>query len=330
MPSTIIIGAGMAGLSCAGVLSAAGHQVTLVDKARGPGGRCSTRRNEPWLFDHGAQYFTAKSPSFTDQVARWERAGQVAVWNGRFVSINNAGVASPLIGQPPRYVGAPGMNEMARAMLADHDLRRATRIVEAGRSGGQWDLLAESGERLACDNLVVTAPPVQTLALVGGVSDPVREQVERVSMVPCWALMLGFEADVGSELDPGFDGAFVADSPIGWIARSDSRPGRQTSPGWVVHGSDDFSQEYLEASAEDVANRLLAEFQTVTAITTAPAVAVAHRWRYAKAVDPLAEGFIADQGSRLWVAGDWCAGSRVEGAWLSGQAAAQHLLKSQR
>ncbi|MDP3490273.1 MAG: FAD-dependent oxidoreductase, partial [Phenylobacterium sp.] len=41
-----IIGAGMAGLSCAEALSDAGHAVQVLDKGRGPGGRMSTRRIE--------------------------------------------------------------------------------------------------------------------------------------------------------------------------------------------------------------------------------------------------------------------------------------------
>jgi len=43
-PRTAVIGAGMAGLTCATALRAAGHGVLVLDKSRGPGGRMSTRR----------------------------------------------------------------------------------------------------------------------------------------------------------------------------------------------------------------------------------------------------------------------------------------------
>jgi predicted NAD/FAD-dependent oxidoreductase len=42
-----IVGAGMAGLSCAEGLANHGHDVVLLDKGRGPGGRMSTRRTAP-------------------------------------------------------------------------------------------------------------------------------------------------------------------------------------------------------------------------------------------------------------------------------------------
>jgi predicted NAD/FAD-dependent oxidoreductase len=82
-----IVGAGMAGLSCATLLAAAGHRVVLFDKGRGPGGRMATRRVATDLgevvFDHGAQYLTARDPDFVTQVERWRDAGHVARWRRR-------------------------------------------------------------------------------------------------------------------------------------------------------------------------------------------------------------------------------------------------------
>ena len=49
----------------------------------------------------------------------------------------------------------------------------------------------------------------------------------------------------------------------------------------------------------------------------------AHRWRFACADPPLSVGALADPDHRLYVAGDWCAGNRVEGAFLSGLEAAR-------
>jgi len=59
-----IIGAGMAGITCARTLVQAGHQVTVFDKSRGLGGRMATRSSAFGSFDHGVQYFTARDPRF--------------------------------------------------------------------------------------------------------------------------------------------------------------------------------------------------------------------------------------------------------------------------
>ena len=58
-----IVGAGLSGLVLANQL-AARHDVTLFEKSRGVGGRMATRRNFPYYFDHGAQFFTADSREF--------------------------------------------------------------------------------------------------------------------------------------------------------------------------------------------------------------------------------------------------------------------------
>ena len=58
LPHIAVIGAGIAGLSCATQLQEAGLKVSVFDKSRGPGGRMSTRRGDDWQCDHGAQYLS--------------------------------------------------------------------------------------------------------------------------------------------------------------------------------------------------------------------------------------------------------------------------------
>lgn len=53
MTKIAIIGAGLSGLSIAHLLKDYA-QITVFEKARGVSGRLSTRRAEPYVFDHGA------------------------------------------------------------------------------------------------------------------------------------------------------------------------------------------------------------------------------------------------------------------------------------
>ena len=70
-PTVAIIGAGLAGLSCATRLQAQGFEVHVFEKSRGPSGRMSTRNGENWSADHGAQYFTARDPLFIEELKTW-------------------------------------------------------------------------------------------------------------------------------------------------------------------------------------------------------------------------------------------------------------------
>ncbi len=132
-----IIGAGVAGLTCARELATAGFKVTVVDKGRSPGGRTATRRKEPGLeFDHGAQYFTARDPRFQRVTADWIQRGVVAEWHGRIVRLE-AGVATettPL----PRYVGTPGMSAMAEDLASGLHVHSGVQVVRIHRDSAGW------------------------------------------------------------------------------------------------------------------------------------------------------------------------------------------------
>src|SRR3954469_23910742 len=101
-----VVGAGIAGLSCATALQHAGYRVSVFDKSRGPAGRMSTRRGDDWQCDHGAPFFTAADPGFRAEVARWERADAAAPWYPELRRIDADGFAmraEPL----ERFVGTP-------------------------------------------------------------------------------------------------------------------------------------------------------------------------------------------------------------------------------
>ena len=76
----IIIGAGIAGLAAARSLSAANIPAILLDKGRGVGGRMATRRSGDAAFDHGAQFFSAKTPEFQRVVEETLQPEVVSLW----------------------------------------------------------------------------------------------------------------------------------------------------------------------------------------------------------------------------------------------------------
>ncbi|MEZ5524064.1 MAG: NAD(P)-binding protein [Pseudomonadales bacterium] len=79
LPRIAIIGAGMAGLSLANLLE--NHaDTTLFEKSAGVGGRMSTRYAGAYQFDHGAQYFTARSKAFQGFLAPMLATGVVRAW----------------------------------------------------------------------------------------------------------------------------------------------------------------------------------------------------------------------------------------------------------
>lgn len=327
MPSffdTAIIGAGLAGLSCAHELRTAGHAVHIFDKSRGVGGRMSTRREEAGVWDHGAQYFTARTPEFTAQVLRWIADGVLTEWQPRLVVIppSTRGSAAGT----RRYVGVPGMTAPARYLAASLPVQLQRTITALRRDGAAWQVHStEHGwhqEHYA--NVVLAMPAPQAAALLQAVAPELSTYAGAASMTPCWAAMLEYQSDPGLP----FDAAFINQGPLRWVARNTSKPGRGAKHCWVLHASEDWSAAHEEDSAGSVMHTLLEAFAEIGA--PAPTSARVHRWRYANIpdTDTTAPGMLWRADLGLGLCGDWLHGGKVEGAWLSGRALALALAAS--
>ena len=324
-----VIGAGLAGLSCAQALLRAGHAVHVFDKARGPSGRMSTRRADdvdgPWQCDHGAQYFTARDPAFRAEVARWQQAGVAALWNARLASFDGSAWTTPAT-PLERFVGTPRMTSPA-AWLVQHlgELARTqwqTTVQGLNRAEGGWAITsAEHGlhsQRYGAVLLAVPAP--QAVPLLSAVAPAGAAVAASVRMRGSWALMLRYASPVAMP----WEGAFINTGPLRWVARDSSKPGRTGQETWLLHASAEWSEAHIEDSAESVTAALLAAFAHLGG--PAPLAATAHRWRYADTEVPLTQGGWWNAALRLGLCGDWLNGGKVEGAWLSGQALAQQVV----
>jgi predicted NAD/FAD-dependent oxidoreductase len=308
----VIVGAGLAGLACAEGLSGQGHDLTLIDKGRGPGGRMSTRRIATPLgeaaFDHGAQFFTVRDDAFRARVDAWIGLGCAAPW--------------PAAG-PDAYVGVPAMNAPIRQMAAALPVRWGERVTEVARHADAWRVVTDQGATLEADAVVVALPAEQAADLLAEAAPNLASRARAVPTAPCWTVMLAFTDPVSTSLDclRGGEGA-----ALGWAARNSAKPGRTGPEAWVLQGAPDWSRDHLEAEAPWVIEALTAEFSARLGVGLPPPLtAAAHRWRYARSGTEGA-GAIWDADLRLGLCGDWLLGPRVEAAWLSGTALAGRIL----
>ena len=319
-----VIGAGLAGLSCASALQEAGFEVSVFDKGRGPGGRMSTRRGAGWQGDHGAQYFTARDLRFCAEAARWEQAGVAARWNTQVVAVDADGAVSACT-PTERFVGMPGMTAPAAWLAGSLTLHTDMLISTLRRDRAGWRLHVQGGEPLALhyDAVVLALPAPQAQALLRDVAPLQAALAGAAKMESCWAMMLQF----GAPLALGFEAAFVNRGPLRWVARDSSKPGRAGSESWILHASAEWSDAHLELDADSIAAHLLPAFAALGA--PAPERWSAHRWRYAKAAQVRNEECIWVNAQSLGLCGDWLGGGTVEAAWLSGLALAQRITASQ-
>ncbi len=104
----LILGAGMTGLSAATELQRAGRRVLVLDKGRSVGGRMATRRMGEAVFDHGAQFMTARSARFQATLGDMVENGAVVEWC--------RGFAEQADGHP-RWRGHPSATQGSRGQF---------------------------------------------------------------------------------------------------------------------------------------------------------------------------------------------------------------------
>lgn len=327
-----IIGAGVAGLAAARPLTAAGHDVALFDKGRGPGGRLSTRRAKTPVgecrWDHGAQYFTARSAGFRKIVDELVKEGAVSEWTPALVNISGSGSSQYEIRRAvprdePIYVGAPAMNSMIKALAGGLEISWGRRVtaIEVGESGKTLGF-EDGGREGPFDTVISAIPAEQAGELLDDSSPSLAAEARNVRSAPCWAVMLAFEDGVPVE----WDGAKLAGSALSWIARNSAKPGREGSESWVLHASPAWSRAHLDLPKDDVARKLTDAFLEITGAPE-PVFSSAHRWLLAMVEQAAGSPFGWDGDQRIAAIGDWRIAPRVEAAWQSGHSLAAFLLR---
>ncbi len=345
----LILGAGLSGLKAARDLQAAGHRVLVLDKNRGVSGRASTRRWDGVPVDHGAQFFTARSEAFRAQVADWIARGVCFEWAKGFHQWEeDRGLMPPDADKEaghPRHACRAGMSALGKdlaAGLEKDSVRTDTKAVALEWVGGRWLARLEDGGTAEGRRLLLTVPTPQALALLEVSEDAVKDALDpfvlsklrAVEMAPSLAVLV--RGDVPA---PEWQAVQLRDATVTWIgADSDKRDpaavdGKQV---FVLHGSGPFSREWQDRDLEEAADKMVARAGEIVGdwITKLPERQV-HRWRYSSVPHGLehdqylSNGAYGGAGERppLYFAGDTYMGSKVEGAYSSGRAVAEAILK---
>ncbi len=338
----IVIGAGVAGLVCAKQLLRAGLQVLVLEKSAGLGGRLATRRVEHFgqtvPVDHGAQYLTADSDGFHRWVKELLGLGLLTEWTRSLHVLDRKGLRPEDPNEEkPRYICSQGMTMLAKHLAAPLSVHTQTRVVGLKPLAKTWQLQAENGQCYEAAALVAAIPAPQLRSLLQERIPPADNLLSLLGSVeyqPCLAVLAGYSENMAP---PPWKGIKCLEDPmLAWLGLDSSKRPQPLSPVVVLHGGAEWSSLYLEAGPselEKAGRELLAHAaKRLDPWLASPQWMQVHRWRYALPLETMGLASLgtripAGEGLPLVCAGDWCAGERVEGAWLSGQDAAKTLLE---
>ena len=304
-PPVVVIGAGIAGVSCARELRAAGLDATVFDRGHRPGGRMASRTIDGRQVDIGASYFTARDPSFRAVVAGWAERGFAHEWTDTFHVGTPEGLTGPKLG-PIRFGASGGLRSLVADLAesleieCDHDVEEVT-------PGPGVDGAAVRAVALAM-------PDPQALDLLSEALVEERVALDGHDWEPTISLYAGWDERSWPEID----GVFVDGSPVLSFIADDGRRRGDGAPVLVAHSGAAFAAGRLD-EPESATAPMLDELSAVLKLGVAPRWARVQRWSLSRPHESHPQTHYLSAGL-IGACGDgWCGASRVESAFVSGR-----------
>ena len=328
-----VIGAGMAGLTCANQLHQAGYKVVVVDKSRGVGGRVATRRLQGTCADHGTCYLKPQGELLQKFVGVLCDRNILQVWTDTVYELDTASPSQLVEAKRyPRYVAPAGMTAIAKFLAANLEMRLSQRVQALSLTGEKtWNLTFEdTADELTAKAVVVAIPAPQAVILLESLTQTISSAfldiLRSVEFYPSLSVMAGYSQEFPL---PTWKACNISnDSDLAWIGLDSSKRQNPEMPIFVLQSSAEFAQRYLDAQdLSSAAQQMLSRAaQLLIPGLDSPEWLQVHRWRYAFPSNPLnLDCLDAETLLPLVCCGDWCGGNLVEGAMNSGLAAAVRI-----
>lgn len=343
----VIVGAGIAGIVCARELQLSGTKgIVILEKSRGVGGRLTTRRMFDTCVDRGTCYVSPKGAQFRELFDRLIAANIVEIWTDttHTLTANGEMIADPDI--YPRYIAPGGMNQIAKYLATDLDIRfgqRAISLQERSANaiqpeGKLWRLTIDSPEptEILARTVILAIPAPQAVDLLSPLANmlPVEflSNLKAVEFYPSIALAAGYTEQQLAEWKvayPQVRSVNCGDDPIlAWLGVDSSKRQQPAPPAFVLQSTANFAARYPNpedtaaasiAMLEQASERFLPWFRDFQ--WQQP-----HLWRYAFTKSPLTDTYLSiNSPAPLFCTGDWCGGRKVEDAYLAGLAVANAI-----
>ena len=328
----VVVGAGVSGLACARALAAGGRVPVVLDRARGVGGRCATRRLEGEPVDFGVFFLHGRDPAFLAAL-REVPATRVEGWPRRVHGSGRPCHPDSFAVGEERVAWAEGVTAFPRHLAAGLDVRLEAEVASLDVVRGQLRVTTRAGGALEARDVVLALASEQAQQLIAGLSSPTPGVASARAVLGSAfseaSLSLAALYRPGTT-PPPWEVAYPEDSRILLAASHDSS--KRVAPAFlamVFQARPRWSREHLEDDGwPDLA--LAEAARQLGPWVASPLHVHPHRWRYARA-DPSAElagpmVLPMPGGGRLAICGDrFAPGGGVEAAWMSGNAAGRRL-----
>ncbi len=344
----IVVGAGLAGLVCARRLQQAGHQVCLLEKSRGLGGRLATRRINGVPLDHGTRYLANHGDRLQQLFDQWCDEKILAPWQPQTFVMSAEGELQTGATHQPYLVAPNGMNALGKHLAQGLTIHRQQRLLSLALTEQKtWQLTAE----LATDQspvehqaraVVLALPAPQILPILAPLKaiaaiQQLRQALATVTYAPIITVMAQY-----TNLEPQATDALPCapttpwmveghpETPLFWVGLDSSKRSTTESSdiNVVIHSSAAFARNWFDLpDLQPIGQALLAQAsEFIAPWLNAPKAYQVHRWRYGLIETSCAEPLLTtNHPLPLAACGDWCGQANLDTALDSGWAAAEAI-----
>lgn len=321
----MIVGAGIAGLMAAQVLTEQGIECIVLEKAAQVGGRLATQKLGSGLADSGAQFFTVRDSAFQAWVDQWIEAELVYVWSHGW---SDASLSEPTYDGHPRYAVRGGMHALTQHIAKDlPNIRTKTEMATATHDEQGWVFQDQDGGIYASKALLLTSPVPQSLYLLDqGATTLHSDDFKLLSKIEYAPSLTGLFQIDGVIRIPTPGAIQRKKSQISWIADNKQKGISSNATVITIQASDQYSAQMWGSDNERILKALRTELELYMDDGTTIREAQLKRWQYAvpKHIHP-ERYMVAKDNLALIFAGDAFGGPRIEGAALSGLDAGQRI-----
>ena len=334
-----IIGAGISGLTAGKILAEAGHDVTILEKSRGYGGRMATRyagKSGQVKLDHGLSWFSPESAEFKHFTADMLEKKLLRVWGQKFLFYDGEVLSSsdPNNDTSMKYTAPGGMNTLGKHLSRWVDVQTESRVGGLTYIGNHrtkkrpWMINMSSSRTFEADAIIIATPAPQAYGIINTTIDEVDtlkiiREIDEISYNPVTSLMLGF-----SNMEaPDWEGIVCKNSPIQFVSNESSKRENSGDCSLVVHATPAFSAANRNEDEDTVTGKLTSALAEITGgWVTVPDWSQLHYWKYSTPKSFLERPYmeIQEKEAQLAVIGDYFNGKGIDAAYRSGLALGKH------
>jgi renalase len=291
-----IIGAGFSGCNLYNNLKEKYADITIFEKARGVGGRLSTKYINDKYIDHGT---SSLIPISDDLKLFCLDLTRNAIMKSKY----------------NEFLPKTGMNAICKFLINEKDLIKNTKITKATNIDNKW-ILEDENQNIYkdFDLLFITIPAPQVSEIQMELPSELREKLSNIKYDSIFSLILYTNKKLNLNENRLYENPDIEN-----IINNSKKYSYKDFSSYVIHSSKEFANCINKKTKEEICEIFLDNFDDETKEIFEEFTIIPHLWKYAFAKKSLDMPYFLNEKKNLGICGDYFNHSNLEAALLSSE-----------